>query len=73
MVNRLDLTWKGPGSVLEVRTLCTWSGAFHAAGPGLLRTSGALLFPWRPRRRLMLRDGEPFTAQPESWHNAFSL
>jgi hypothetical protein len=73
VVNRLDLTWKGPGSVPEVRTLCTGSGAFHAVGPGLLRTSGALLFPWRPPRRLMLRDGEPFTVQPESWHNAFSL
>jgi hypothetical protein len=46
VANRPDLTPKGPGSVPEVRSLCTGSGAFHVAGPDLLRTSGAHPFPW---------------------------
>jgi hypothetical protein len=58
VVNRPNHIWKGPGSVPEVRSLGTGSSAFHAVGPGLLRTSRAP----RPPRRLMLRDGGPFTA-----------
>jgi hypothetical protein len=58
VVNCPNHIWKGPGSVPEVRSLGTGSSAFHAAGPGLLRTSRAP----RPPRRLMLRDGGPFTA-----------
>ena len=58
VVNHPNHIWKGPGSVPEVRSLCTGSRAFHAAGPGLLRTSRAP----QPPRWLMLRDGGPFTA-----------
>jgi hypothetical protein len=46
VVNRPDLTRKGPGSVPEARSPCTGSGASHVAGPDLLRTSGAHPFPW---------------------------
>jgi hypothetical protein len=63
-----DPTRKGPGSLSEVRPSCTGSGAFHIAGSDPLRVSGARPFPW-PRgdpRRLMLRDGELFAAQPET-------
>jgi putative hemolysin len=73
VVNRPDHIWKGPGSVPEVRSLCRRSGAFHAAGPGLLRTSRAPPSRWRPPRRLMLHDCGSFTAQPGTWHSAFSL
>jgi hypothetical protein len=42
----LDRTRKGLGSLSEVRPLLTGSGAFHMAGPDLLRVSGARFFPW---------------------------
>jgi hypothetical protein len=41
-----DPTRKGLGSFSEVRPLCTGSGAFHVAGPNLLRLFGARFFPW---------------------------
>jgi hypothetical protein len=46
VVNRPDLTLKGRGSIPEVRSSCAGSGAFHVAGPDLLRTSGAHPSPW---------------------------
>jgi hypothetical protein len=46
VVNRPDLIPEGPGSVPEVRSSCTGSGAFHVAGPDLLCISGAYPFPW---------------------------
>ena len=78
VVNRPDLSPKGPGSVPEARPSCAGSGVFHVAVSDLLRTFGAHPSPWplgdpQGGRGCAMVSRLSRNQGLHCWHNVFSL